>query len=274
MANYFVGDIQGCYHELRLLLDKVAFNPSFDTLWCAGDLVARGPDSLSTLEYLYELEDSVKPVLGNHDLHLLALAAGEKKRNPKDKLDALLESSQLPKLIEWVRAQPLMRYLPEHKLVMTHAGIPPQWDMETLQLQSDKVSTALQREDYISALISKMYHDKQSYWHDDLPEFEKLRFTIDALTRMRFLHADGSLNFNCKQPPESCEDPLLSPWFQWHSPIKSENRVIFGHWAALMGETNDQNAIALDTGCVWGGVMTLWHLETGEKITQKRLKKV
>ncbi|RLV58435.1 symmetrical bis(5'-nucleosyl)-tetraphosphatase [Parashewanella curva] len=274
MANYFVGDLQGCYYELRRLLDKVAFDPSQDTLWCVGDLVARGPDSLATLEYLYQLGNSVKTVLGNHDLHLMALAAGIKKRNPKDKLDLLLDSPQLPEYIDWLRQQPLMRYLPKHQLIMTHAGVPPQWNIDTLIAQTNKVSQALQQEDYISELIAKMYHDKQAYWHDELSEFEKLRYTIDALTRMRFLHDDGSLNFNCKQPPELCDDPSLQPWFKWDSEIKDTNRLIFGHWAALMGETNDPNVIALDTGCVWGGQMTLWHLETCEKITQKRLKKV
>ena len=272
MSKYFVGDIQGCYRELRLLLDIVDFNPSRDELWAVGDLVARGPDSLSTLEYLYSLEDSAKVVLGNHDLHLLALASGVKKRNPKDLLDPLLDSPQLPKLINWVRQQPLVRYLPKQKLIMTHAGVPPQWDIDTLLFQAENVADVLKSEEYIEAIISRMYHNKQSQWHDDLTDFKKLKFTIDALTRMRFLHRDGSLDFHCKLQVEQGRLEGLRPWFEFSNKLIVENTLVFGHWAALMGEVPKTNLQALDTGCVWGGLMTLWQLETNEKFTQKRLK--
>lgn len=272
MAKYFVGDIQGCYTELRQLLDVVSFNPSVDELWAVGDLVARGPDSLATLEYLYHLDNSAKVVLGNHDLHLLALAAGVKKRNSKDRLELLLASPQLPKLIDWLRQQPLVRYLPEEKVIMTHAGVPPQWDLAILLNQTQQVSDVLKSDDYIASLISKMYHNKQSHWHDGLNQFEKLKFTIDALTRMRFLYQDGSLDFSCKLPPSLGYREGLTPWFEFPSRLLPENTLVFGHWAALMGEVQDNNLKALDTACVWGGYMTLWHLETNEKFTQKRLK--
>ncbi|RYV00615.1 bis(5'-nucleosyl)-tetraphosphatase [Shewanella sp. OPT22] len=272
MSKYFVGDIQGCYQELRLLLEAVDFNPSKDELWAVGDLVARGPDSLATLEYLYGLENSAKVVLGNHDLHLLALAAGVKKRNPKDLLDPLLDSPHLPKLVDWIRQQPLVRYLPEHNVIMSHAGVPPQWGLETLLFQSNEVSDALKSEMYIESLISKMYHNKQSRWHDGLSDFDKLKFTIDALTRMRFLHQDGSLDFNCKLPAAQGHLEGLKPWFEVNSKLRDKNTLVFGHWAALIGKVPHSQLIALDTGCVWGGVMTLWHLETNEKFTQKRLK--
>ncbi len=272
MAKYFVGDIQGCYQELRRVLDAVDFNPSIDELWAVGDLVSRGPDSLSTLEYLYRLDNSAKVVLGNHDLHLLALAAGIKKRNQKDLLDPLLDSPKLPKFIDWVRQQPLVRYLPERNLIMTHAGVPPHWDLQTLLHQADEVSQALKSDDYIESLISKMYHNKQSRWHDGLTHFEKLKFTIDALTRMRFLYQDGSLDFSCKLPPSQGYHEGLAPWFEFPGHLLSQHTLVFGHWAALMGRVEEDNIKALDTGCVWGGNLTLWCPETNEKFTQKRLK--
>ncbi|MBE8167350.1 MAG: symmetrical bis(5'-nucleosyl)-tetraphosphatase [Shewanella sp.] len=272
MANYFVGDVQGCFLELQLLLNKVDFNPSIDQLWAVGDLVARGPDSLATLRFFHQLGDSAKVVLGNHDLNLLALAAGIKKPNPKDYLQPLLDADDLPILTNWLRQQPLVRELPEFNVIMTHAGIPPQWDLNTLRIQSSIVSAALQADDYVEQVISKMYHTKPTHWNHCESDFEKLLFSIDALTRMRYLHLDGSLNFDCKVPPELCQDSSITPWYQVSSELKSKHTLVFGHWAALMGQVSNDNLQALDTGCVWGGDLTLWHLETNEKITQKKLK--
>ncbi|MCL1076677.1 symmetrical bis(5'-nucleosyl)-tetraphosphatase [Parashewanella spongiae] len=271
MAHYFVGDVQGCFLELNALLNKVDFNPSKDQLWSVGDLVARGPDSLATLRFFHQLGESAKVVLGNHDLHLLALAAGIKKPNPKDQLQSLLDAHDLPMLTDWLRQQPLVRELPQYHVLMSHAGIPPQWDLNTLRAQSSAVSAALQSNDYVEQIISRMYHSKPAQWHQCGSSFEKLLFSIDGLTRMRYLHRDGSLNFSCKQPPELCTDNSLVPWYQASSELRNNHTLVFGHWAALMGNVPQQNLQALDTGCVWGGNMTLWHIETNEKITQKKL---
>ncbi|QSX30688.1 symmetrical bis(5'-nucleosyl)-tetraphosphatase [Shewanella cyperi] len=270
MANYFVGDIQGCNQELQSLLAKVDFNPSKDTLWAVGDLVARGPDSLKVLNFFESLDGSARVVLGNHDLHLLAIYNGLKRAKASDKLEKLLASERLPTLIGWLRQQPLMQELPEHKLIMTHAGVPPQWDLPTLRAEAAAVHMALQQEDYFE-LLAFMYTETPEAWSETLQGKLRLRYCIDALTRMRYLHSDGRLDFKCKTPPEDCKEPDLHPWFELPSRLE-DHTLVFGHWAALMGKVDHPLRIALDTGCCWGEHLTLWHLENREKISQKRMK--
>ncbi|PMG39452.1 symmetrical bis(5'-nucleosyl)-tetraphosphatase [Shewanella sp. 10N.286.52.B9] len=271
MAHYFVGDIQGCFEELQLILAKVDFNPSKDELWAVGDLVARGNGSLQTLRYLKSLEASAKITLGNHDLHLLALNGNIKRPNPKDKLAELLSADDLPDLITWIRKQPLVQTLPSHNIIMSHAGIPPQWDLATLLTEANAVSQALQQDDYIDSLIAKMYTDDAERWDSTAIGLPRLRYCINALTRMRYLFADGSLDFKCKSPIQD-KPPQLTPWFEFNSPLKQSHTLVFGHWAALMGVVNQPNMQALDTGCCWGEHLTLWHLETNEKIQQHKIK--
>ncbi|ABM25995.1 MULTISPECIES: symmetrical bis(5'-nucleosyl)-tetraphosphatase [Shewanella] len=273
MAHYFVGDVQGCFTELQKVLEKVDFNPSQDELWAVGDLVARGPDSLATLRFFKSLGDSAKTVLGNHDLHLMAIHGKLKRDKPSDNLKALLKADDINELIDWLRQQPLMRELPEQQLIMTHAGVPPQWSLETLRQESALVSHALKQDDYLEALISQMYTDTAERWEPTALGIARLRFCINALTRMRYLYVDGHLNFDCKQPPQDCTDPQLRPWYEYTSPLRQSHTLVFGHWAALMGNVNDKKLKALDTGCCWGEHLTLWHLEKDQKITQKRLKK-
>lgn len=273
MAHYFVGDIQGCFLELKRLLEKVDFTPSRDELWAVGDLVARGPDSLATLRFLHSLGTSAKVVLGNHDLHLMAIAGQYKQPKPSDQLAKLLQAPDLPMLINWLRHQPLMRELPEHKIIMTHAGVPPQWSLATLRQEALAVSEALINEDYLESLISQMYSEAPESWDHDLRGLPRLKYCIDALTRMRYLYLDGRLDFACKQPPDKCDNSQLQPWFSFPSPLRQSHTFVFGHWAALMGRVNDPQLKALDTGCCWGEHMTIWHLETDQKITQKKLKK-
>lgn len=273
MAHYFVGDIQGCFSELQKLLHKVDFNPSRDELWAVGDLIARGQESLATLRFFKQLGDAGKTVLGNHDLHLLALQGKLKRPKPSDHLDELLQAPDLNELVNWLRSQPLIRELPEHKLIMSHAGVPPQWDLATLRQEAALVSQALQQNDYLSALIANMYTDNAEQWDSKATGIDRLRYCINALTRMRYLYLDGRLDFDCKQPPDNCSNPQLAPWFTFKSPLRQSHTLVFGHWAALMGKVPDNKLKALDTGCCWGEHLTLWHLEKDEKITQKRLKK-
>lgn len=273
MAHYFVGDVQGCFTELQKVLEKVDFNPSQDELWAVGDLVARGPDSLATLRFFKSLGDSAKTVLGNHDLHLMAIHGKLKRDKPSDNLKPLLKADDINELIDWLRQQPLMRELPEQQLIMTHAGVPPQWSLEILRQESALVSHALKQDDYLEALISQMYTDTAERWEPTALGIARLRFCINALTRMRYLYVDGHLNFDCKQPPQDCTDPQLRPWYEYTSPLRQSHTLVFGHWAALMGNVNDKKLKALDTGCCWGEHLTLWHLEKDQKITQKRLKK-
>ena len=273
MATYFIGDIQGCYDELQAILSQVDFNPSKDELWIVGDMVARGDKSLETIRYIKSLEDSAKPVLGNHDLHLLALHGKLKRPKPSDQLSALLGADDIDELVDWLRLQPLLRCHPDEAVVMTHAGIPPQWDITTAIHEADAVHQALMSPDYLTYLIADMYTNNVDKWTGLMPTKERLIYCINALTRMRYLCADGSLDFDCKLPPESNTDNSLTPWFRFPSKTSNTHTLVFGHWAALMGKVDNPSLQALDTGCCWGEHLTLWHLESNQKITQKKLKK-
>ena len=273
MANYFVGDIQGCFQELNLLLEKVAFNPSRDNLWAVGDLVARGPGSLETLRFFKSLQGSAKVVLGNHDLHLLAIHGKLKRANPKDHLGELLAADDMSSIIDWLRLQPLYQELPEQRLIMTHAGVPPNWNLETLRSRANAVSHELQSPSYLTDLIEHMYTNDIDQDLPQLSDLEQQIYCINALTRMRYITDSDKLDFNCKAPIEDC-NAELTPWFNLPHNLPTDYRVVFGHWAAIMGKTKVPNRLGLDTGCCWGEFMTLWHLESDQKITQNKLKDV
>ncbi|QYJ85446.1 symmetrical bis(5'-nucleosyl)-tetraphosphatase [Shewanella mesophila] len=273
MATYFIGDIQGCYDELRAILSQVDFNPSKDELWIVGDMVARGDKSLETIRYIKSLENSAKPVLGNHDLHLLALHGKLKRPKPSDQLSALLCADDIDELVDWLRLQPLLRQHPSQPIVMTHAGIPPQWDIATAIEEANAVHRALMSPNYLTHLIKDMYTDDIDDWAESMPSKQRLIYCVNALTRMRYLNADGRLDFSCKLPPESNPDNTLKPWFHFPSMVSETHTLVFGHWAALMGKVDNPALQALDTGCCWGEYLTLWHLESNQKITQKKLKK-
>ncbi|MCG9729810.1 symmetrical bis(5'-nucleosyl)-tetraphosphatase [Shewanella sp. Isolate13] len=274
MANYFVGDIQGCFEELTLLLNSVDFNPSKDCLWAVGDLVARGTGSLETLRFFKSLSGSAKVVLGNHDLHLLAIHGKLKRANPKDNLSALLAADDINSIIDWLRLQPLYQEWPEQRLLMSHAGVPPQWDLTALRSEANRVSQTLKSKDYLEELISEMYTNDVDDYHSDLTPLEKQIYCINALTRMRYLKDDGRLDFDCKSPIQNCNHANLTPWFNVKSNIPADYTLVFGHWAAIMGQTNHVNRLGLDTGCCWGEYMTLWHFESNQRITQEKLKDV
>lgn len=270
MANYFIGDIQGCFDELQALLATINFAPQQDTLWFCGDLVARGPKSLETLRFVRSLGDAAHTVLGNHDLHLLAIHAGIKAAKPSDNLDALLAAPDCSQLIEWLRQQPLLLELPDDQLVLSHAGISPQWDLQTARASAGAVEEQLRGPDY-RKMISQMYHNEPSLWHNGLPEMESYRYTINSLTRMRYCQLDGSLDLNDKCPPDQQTNDQLRPWFELPGPCLAQHRLIFGHWASLMGQTTHKNAIALDTGCLWGNYLTAWRLEDNQRFNQSAL---
>ncbi|BDY03303.1 symmetrical bis(5'-nucleosyl)-tetraphosphatase [Ferrimonas sp. YFM] len=265
MANYFVGDIQGCYDELRKLMDQVGFDPAEDVLWCTGDLVARGPGSLEVLRLFRELGDAGRTVLGNHDLHLLAVHARLKKAKPKDRLQAFLDAPDSDDLIQWLRCQPLYRHLPEHKLILTHAGVPPHWGVDEVIRRGDEVSATLQSDHYLE-FVGQMYGDKPDLDDPDASPYRRQTYTINCLTRMRLLYPDGRLDFYAKGNPAG--EGTLVPWFRLPHPLLQEYRLVFGHWAALMGQTRTRNAISLDTGACWGHWLTFWQLETGARFTQ------
>ncbi len=259
MSTYLIGDVHGCYDELRALLKQVSFNPEQDILWLTGDLVARGPGSLDVLRYVKSLGDSVRLVLGNHDLHLLAVYASISRNKPKDRLTPLLEADDADELINWLRRQPLLQVDEEKKLVMGHAGITPQWDIETAKKCAREVEAVLSSDSY-PLFLNAMYGDMPNNWSEALSGLARLRFSTNALTRMRFCFPNGQLDMICKDAPDSALPPL-KPWFNIAGPVAREYTIVFGHWASLEGKGTPEGIIGLDTGCCWGGSLTLLHWE-------------
>ena len=254
MAIYFVGDVQGCYDELRALLLQVTFTPGKDQLWLAGDLVARGPDSLKTLRYIKGLGDSARVVLGNHDLHLLAIHAGIKKAKSSDFFDELLAASDVNELMDWLAKQPLIQKIPNENVYMSHAGLPPFWSPKEAMAQAKKVSKKLSSS-FRREWLEIMYGEEPKHWSLAKSPHEKFRVTVNSLTRMRYCQLDHALEFTCKLSLE--EAPAhIKPWFEF-SKKQKDYTWIFGHWASLMGHCSAKNIYALDTGCVWGGHLTL-----------------
>jgi bis(5'-nucleosyl)-tetraphosphatase (symmetrical) len=264
MSIYLIGDIQGCYSELNALLKQVSFDSKVDQLYVAGDLVARGPDSLATLRFIKSLNDSAKVVLGNHDLHLLAVYAGIKKVKKQDQLNALLNADDVDDLMDWLALQPLLQKIGNDNAYMSHAGISPQWTLAEAIEQANFAHKRLSSSDR-NIWLSAMYGEKPNDWTKAESEIEKFRYTINAFTRMRYCYKNKNLEFENKSAPDAIQDNqqsniTLLPWYELSSTI-NETSWVFGHWAALMGECSHQNIYPLDTGCVWGNHLTLlrWH---------------
>ncbi|PLV62625.1 bis(5'-nucleosyl)-tetraphosphatase (symmetrical) [Erwinia sp. E602] len=272
MSTYLIGDIHGCYDELKMLLAQVDFDPAQDELWLTGDLVARGPASLDVLRYVRSLGDSVRIVLGNHDLHLLAVYAGISRNKPKDRLTPLLEADDADELINWLRRQPLLQVDEEKKLVMAHAGITPQWDIDTAKLCAREVEAVLSSDTY-PLFLDAMYGDMPNNWSPALSGLARLRFSTNALTRMRFCFPAGQLDMISKESPENAPPPL-KPWFNVPGLLPADYTVIFGHWASLEGKGTPDNVIGLDTGCCWGGTLTLLRWEDRQVFVQPSNREV
>jgi len=256
MTRYAVGDLQGCYDELRAVLDQVRFDPAQDELWVVGDLVNRGPKSLQTLRYIHSLGSAAKVVLGNHDLHLLAVASGAHKHKRKDSFDDVLAAPDRDELLAWLQHCPLLVQEPSLNLVMAHAGIPPIWSVEQAAAYAREVESVLQSP-LAKGFFAAMYGNEPDNWHPDLEGLERLRVITNYFTRMRFIADDGTLDFGNKFEPESAP-PGFAPWYTY--PRADQTKVVFGHWAALMGLLDDPQFIGLDTGCVWGNHLTLLNL--------------
>ncbi len=259
MAVYAVGDIQGCYDDLRRVLDRVDFDPSHDTLWCVGDLVNRGPDSLGVLRYIHALGDRAVCVLGNHDLHLLAVAAGHPKHRNEPSLGEILGAKDRDELLHWLRHRPLLHHDPSLDFVMIHAGLPPQWDLATAKACAAEVEAVLrgdQHQDY----LMRMYGNKPKRWDARLDGMERWRFITNCLTRLRFCEPDGGLALKEKGPPGS-QAAARAPWYEHPERASRGQRIVFGHWSTLGYQAVD-NVWALDSGCLWGGALTLLRLDT------------
>ncbi|RLQ21176.1 symmetrical bis(5'-nucleosyl)-tetraphosphatase [Seongchinamella sediminis] len=259
MATYAVGDIQGCLQPLKCLLRQVDFDPARDVLWSTGDIVNRGPKCLKTLRFLYNMRDSLVMVLGNHDLHLLAVAAGVRQPTSSDTLDKILAAPDREELLNWLLHQPLIHHEHDHTLV--HAGIPPQWSVKKAIKLAGEVEAVLQSEQ-CTEFFRQMYGNEPAVWSADLKGMERLRVITNYLTRMRYCTSEGWLDLVSKGPEPPCNGKKVSAWFSHPNRKTRDDKIIFGHWASLEGRTDSPNAIGLDTGCVWGGAMSLYCLET------------
>jgi bis(5'-nucleosyl)-tetraphosphatase (symmetrical) len=258
LARYAIGDVQGCYAELRALIARVDFSADRDQLWFVGDLVNRGPQSLEVLRYVRALGDNAVVVLGNHDLHLLALAHDRRrKRRSSDTLDAIFDAPDRDAIIDWLLRQPLAHFDAAHGDLMVHAGVVPQWTAAlTLELARE-VGAALARDAH--EFFERMYGDRPDHWSDDLGGMDRLRFAINALTRMRLCTADGRIDVKMKGPPKEARHPFR-PWFEHETRRTRDVRVIFGHWSAL-GLIQAYGVVGLDSGCVWGGSLSALDLD-------------
>jgi bis(5'-nucleosyl)-tetraphosphatase (symmetrical) len=256
MSHYVVGDIQGCYAEFRQLLDAIAFDVTRDRLWLVGDLVNRGPDSLSVLRTVISLGDAATTVLGNHDLHLLIVAAGHRPAHAADTLGPILEAPDRAELLEWLRRRPLVACENEHLLV--HAGLLPSWTAATAVKLSQEVEAVLGSErwdDFLRAL----YGDEPARWNDALTGYDRLRVIVNACTRLRYCAADDTMTLAEKRGP-AYTPAGFAPWFA-HRERKSGNTTVFcGHWSSL-GLMLAPNVAMLDSGCVWGGTLTAVRLD-------------
>lgn len=252
MAIYAIGDIQGCFQSLQRLLEKIKFDPNSDQLWFAGDLVNRGPQSLDTLRFIKSLGESAICVLGNHDLHLLALATGSSSKKHPTLMD-VLHADDRRELLGWLRHQPLMHYDPDLGTALVHAGIPPQWKMKSALKRAAEVEAILRSRKY-PGFLKHMYGNKPDQWSKTLSGHARLRYIVNAFTRMRYCDQNGRLNFRYNQRPGK-QPKNLYPWFELPRKHPLKTRIIFGHWSTL-GYVQQDNFVSLDSGCVWGRRLT------------------
>ncbi|HHI92697.1 MAG TPA: symmetrical bis(5'-nucleosyl)-tetraphosphatase [Gammaproteobacteria bacterium] len=257
MAVYAIGDIQGCYAELMNLLELIHFDPANDQVWFTGDLVNRGPASLQVLRAVRALGDSAITVLGNHDLHLLAVAEGHAPLHKGDTLDAILTAPDRDELLAWLRQQPLMHHDPALHTTLVHAGLPPQWDLAMAQACAKEVETVLRSDDY-ARFFQHMYGNQPEVWRDDLAGWDRLRFITNSFTRLRYCDATGHFDFKAKGEPGTQPEGYL-PWFEIPGRRNENLRIVFGHWSTL-GLRRERNIVSLDTGCLWGKQLTAVRL--------------
>jgi bis(5'-nucleosyl)-tetraphosphatase (symmetrical) len=256
VTRYAVGDVQGCDQELHALLGRLKFSADRDQLWFVGDLVNRGPASLATLRRVYALRDNAVVVLGNHDLHLLAVAHGAHRLRSSDTLNEVLAAPDRTGLLEWLLTCPLAHAAGCD--LMVHAGVVPQWTAALTVELAAEVGAALRRDP--RALFAGMYGNEPDRWDERLAGAERLRFVINVLTRLRVCTADGRVDLSVKgePPPPSAK---LRPWFEHAHRATRNVRVIFGHWSAL-GLVQRASVVGLDSGCVWGGALTALDLDS------------
>ncbi len=262
MATYAVGDVQGCYDELSELLEHVRFDPARDRLWLVGDLVNRGPKSLAVLRFVRSLGDAALCVLGNHDLHLLAIRYGGHPVRRSDTFADVLAAEDCDELCDWLRHLPMLVRDDALGYVMTHAGIPHIWDLDQAEGYARELEAVL-RSDGHPVYFTGLYGNRPDIWEDSLQGLDRWRAVTNYLTRMRLVSEEGRLEFAHKGAVADAP-PGWFPWYELRARRPLGVRIVFGHWAAIEGVTNQPDVIALDTGCVWGRRLTALCLETGE----------
>lgn len=262
MAIYVIGDIQGCYDELQRLLERIHFDPGEDRLWIAGDLVNRGPQSLEVLRFIHGLGERAITVLGNHDLHLLAVAAKVKPLRSKDTLGPILAAPDREELLTWLRYRFLLYRDSQLGLTLVHAGLPPQWDIATAKACARELEAVLQSPHWRDFLVH-MYGDQPMCWKEDLRGWDRLRVITNCLMRLRYCDSRGQLFLKFKESPGTQAEGLL-PWFKVPGRASQGERIVFGHWAALEVGVYEGAVYAVDGGCVWGGQLVALRIDTEE----------
>ena len=261
MSLYLIGDLQGCNTPFHRLLEKIDFSPSRDTLYLLGDLVNRGPDSLGVLRTLAALGDAAQCLLGNHDLHLLAIWHGVRKPGRKDTAQSVLQASDGPALLDWLRHRAMAIH--RHGWLMVHAGVLPQWTTAQTMALAGEVEQAL-RGPELKDFLSTMYGNAPVQWRDELEGADRLRVVVNALTRLRFCTVEGEMEFASSEGADKAPSGY-KPWFELPSRATREQVMAFGHWSTLVTDTPGatglrHNTLPLDTGCVWGGCLTAARL--------------
>jgi len=258
VALYAIGDLQGCHAEFMALLERLKFDPRRDRLWLTGDLVNRGPASLAALRAVKSLGRAVTVVLGNHDLHLLAMAFAPKtvkRREPE--LEAVLDAPDAAELLDWLAARPLLHRDDALGWTLIHAGLPPQWTLTQAESCAREVEKALR--DDVAAMLEEMYGDEPDRWSASLKGAARLRFTVNCLTRLRFVDHKGRLVLSYKGTIADAPAGAM-PWFRHPERATKDDAFVFGHWSAL-GYLAEPGLRCLDTGCVWGGALTALRLD-------------
>ncbi|MFZ2508676.1 MAG: symmetrical bis(5'-nucleosyl)-tetraphosphatase [Steroidobacteraceae bacterium] len=262
MAVYAIGDLQGCHAEFMTLLEQLRFEPGRDRLWLTGDLVNRGPESLEVLRSVRSLGSSATVVLGNHDLHLLAMAwAPQMARRREPELQRVLDAPDADELLDWLAARPLLHRDRELRWTLIHAGLPPQWSLADAEVCARDLETALGESP--ADFLAHMYGDQPDSWSPALSGIERLRFAVNCLTRLRYVDIAGRLLLDHKGPPQQAPRQAI-PWFRHPDRATRADRILFGHWSAL-GYLSEPGIRCLDAGCVWGGALCALRLDREEE---------
>jgi len=267
MATYAIGDIQGCAESLKALVDRLSFRPHSDRLWFVGDLVNRGPESAEVIRLIRAAGPQAQVVLGNHDLHLLAVASGARPIQPSDTMHDVLQAADRDDLIDWIRYQPLAHA--QGKTLMVHAGVLPGWSIAKTLALAEEVARRL-RSSHWQDFLHEIYGNGPGHWKEGLRGGARYRMIVNVLTRLRYLKPDGSLDFKCKVSP-SLAPAELAPWFSAHGRVTRRQRIVFGHWSTL-GLLRTPGLLGIDTGCAWGGYLTAVRLEDEAVFQQSALE--